>query len=80
MVESLATLNWGIGGPELWRKATILADATLEILKKEPSELTGQALLDEPFLRQCGVTDFEQYNCVPGANPPPIDSFWVKQR
>jgi citronellol/citronellal dehydrogenase len=31
--------------------------------------LTGQALLDEDFLRSEGVIDFSGYACVPGTNP-----------
>lgn len=76
MVESYATINWGLGTPDMWRKADILADSTLAIIKKDPSVLTGQALIDEDFLRSEGVTDFDQYNCVPGANPPSLDKLW----
>jgi citronellol/citronellal dehydrogenase len=32
--------------------------------------MTGQALLDEDFLRAEGVTDFSGYACVPGTQPP----------
>ena len=32
--------------------------------------MTGQALLDEDFLRAEGVTDFGGYACVPGSKPP----------
>lgn len=76
MVESYATINWGLGTPDMWRKADILADSTLAIIKKDPSVLTGQALIDEDFLKSEGVTDFDQYNCVPGANPPSLDKLW----
>ena len=30
-------------------------------------------LLDEPYLRSKGVTDFDQYQCVPGHEPPNIN-------
>jgi hypothetical protein len=33
----------------------------LRLAGKEPSALTGQALLDEDFLRAEGVTDFGGY-------------------
>ena len=42
----------------------------LRIARKEPAELTGQALVDEDFLRAEGVTDFGCYACVPGSQPP----------
>ena len=52
------------------RKPDILVDCVLRLVQKEPSVLTGQALLDEDFLRAEGVTDFSGYACVPGTNPP----------
>ena len=69
LIESLATINFGVGGPENWRKADILADATFAIVSKGPSERTGQALLDEDVLAADGVTDFDKYACVPGSTP-----------
>ncbi len=71
-IESQATINFQLGGPAMWRKAEIIADATLAIVKKKPGELTGQALLDEDFLRGEGVTDFAQYRCDPSSEPPRI--------
>jgi hypothetical protein len=53
-----------------------MADATLALVKKEPGRLTGQALLDEDFLRSEGETDFVKYRCDPDHEPPrmmPID-------
>lgn len=76
MIESQATRNWDLGDPSMWRKADILADCVVEIAKHNPRELTGQALLDEPFLRSLGVTDFERYNVVPGSRPPPLEDLW----
>ncbi|MEM9453842.1 MAG: SDR family oxidoreductase [Myxococcota bacterium] len=69
MIESLASINFGLGGPAQWRKAEILADATLAIIGHEPPSLTGQALLDEEILKKVGVEDFEPYLCVPGGTP-----------
>jgi len=34
MVESFATINFQMGTPSLWRKASILADATLKIVQE----------------------------------------------
>ncbi|WP_437289601.1 SDR family oxidoreductase [Sorangium sp. So ce406] len=69
-IESYATMNFGLGGPELWRKADILADATLALLSREPSARPGKAWIDEALLRDEGVTDFSRYQCVPGVEPP----------
>jgi citronellol/citronellal dehydrogenase len=72
IIESQASINWGMGTPELWRKPDIMVDSVLRLVQKEPGELTGQALLDEDFLRSEGVTDFSGYACVPCTNPPRI--------
>lgn len=69
-VESYATKNFGLGGPEIWRKADILADATVALLAREPSARPGKAWIDEAVLREDGVTDFSRYQCVPGVEPP----------
>jgi citronellol/citronellal dehydrogenase len=54
----------------MWRKPDILVDCVLGLAAKEPSAMTGQALLDEDFLRAEGLTDFDRYACVPGSQPP----------
>ena len=69
-VESAATINFQLGGPAVWRKPEILADASLAIVSTPPGQLTGQALLDEDFLRTQGVTDFVKYRCDPNSEPP----------
>jgi citronellol/citronellal dehydrogenase len=70
VIESQASINFGLGTPEQWRKPDILVDCVLRLVQKEPSTLTGRALLDEDFLREEGVTDFSGYSCVPGRVPP----------
>src|SRR5438093_12677606 len=75
IIESEACINWGLGNRETWRKPDILVDCVLQLVRKDPGEITGQALLDEDFLRQRGITDFSHYACVPGTNPPRIS--WV---
>ncbi len=72
MIESYATINFGLGGPAVWRKADILADATIRIFEKEPRSFTGHALIDEDFLRAEGVTDFTGYRCDPEHEPPKV--------
>jgi citronellol/citronellal dehydrogenase len=69
IIESQASINWGLGDPSMWRKSDILADSVVEIARRKPSDLTGHALIDEDFLRDCGITDFDKYSCVPGTQP-----------
>ncbi|HEY7425854.1 MAG TPA: SDR family oxidoreductase [Gemmataceae bacterium] len=70
IIESQASINHALGTEEMWRKPDILVDCVLRLAQKEPAEMTGQALLDEDFLRAEGVTDFGGYACVPGTQPP----------
>jgi len=70
IIESQASINHHLGTPALWRKADILVDCVLRLVRKQSHEITGQALLDEDFLRAEGVTDFSGYACVPGSQPP----------
>jgi citronellol/citronellal dehydrogenase len=69
IIESQASINFGLGGPPQWRKADIMADAVYEMVRHHPSRYHGQALLDEVVLRTAGITDFGQYACVPGSEP-----------
>jgi citronellol/citronellal dehydrogenase len=69
IIESQASINWGLGTREQWRKPDILVDCVLRLAAKDPSAITGQALLDEDFLRAEGDTDFQGYACVPGSTP-----------
>ena len=73
VIESQASINHRLGTPAMWRKPDILVDCVLRLVEKRPEEVTGQALLDEDFLRSEGVTDFDQYACVPGTQPPRIN-------
>ena len=75
IIESQASINWGLGKREMWRKPEILVDCVLRMVQKSAQELTGQALLDEDFLRHEGVSDFSSYACVPGTNPQRIPWF-----
>ena len=77
IIESQASINHKLGTPKMWRKPDILVDCLLRLASKEPSELRGQALLDEDFLRAEGVTDFSGYACVPGSQPPRLS--WKAQ-
>jgi citronellol/citronellal dehydrogenase len=72
VIESQASIHWKLGDPTVWRKPDILVDCVLRLAQKEPLEVTGQALLDEDFLRAEGITDFSGYACVPGTEPPRV--------
>ncbi|ORX66258.1 short chain dehydrogenase family protein [Linderina pennispora] len=48
------------------RKPAIMADAAYWIVTQDSRQFTGNFCLDELVLRESGVTDFEQYNVVPG--------------
>jgi citronellol/citronellal dehydrogenase len=72
LIESYATISFALGGPQLWRKPEILADAAIRIFTKEPAGFTGYALIDEDFLRSEGVTDFARYRCDPDHEPPRV--------
>ncbi len=78
IIETQASINWGLGSPAEWRKPDILVDCVLLLVQKEPGAMTGQALLDEDFLRAEGVTDFSGYACVPGTEPQRIS--WYQDR
>ncbi|MFI5166147.1 MAG: SDR family oxidoreductase [Thermoanaerobaculales bacterium] len=72
LIESYATINFGLGGPAMWRKPDILADAAVRIFAKEPAGFTGHALIDEDFIRSEGVSDFTGYRCDPDHEPPRV--------
>jgi citronellol/citronellal dehydrogenase len=69
-IETFATVNFGLGGPSVWRKPAIMADAVVALLAKEPSARMGKAWIDEALLREEGTTDFTKYQCSPGHEPP----------
>ncbi len=52
------------------RTAEIMADAAYEILQR-PVSYSGNFVVDEDLLRSVGVTDFEKYALVPGADLVP---------
>jgi citronellol/citronellal dehydrogenase len=47
------------------RTPAIMADAALEVITTEDRNLSGQLLIDEEFLQERGVTDFDQYRANP---------------
>lgn len=47
------------------RKVDIMADAAYAMLTKDTS-FTGNFCIDDEVLRDAGITDMDQYACVPG--------------
>ncbi|XP_064625344.1 hydroxysteroid dehydrogenase-like protein 2 [Lineus longissimus] len=76
------------GGDEIakqCRKVDIMSDAAYAILCKDSSSFTGQFAIDDEVLKAAGVTDLEQYSCVPGAKLLPdffleVDSAQLAQQ
>jgi citronellol/citronellal dehydrogenase len=73
-IDTRATRYFNMGTEEMWRTPEILCDMVEEIVQTPPNKLSGEALLDEPFLRERGYDDFEQYNVVEGSEPPPLSA------
>ena len=71
-IRTAATMNLGMGADDEWRKPTILADATVELLARDPAECSFRAWLDEEVLAEAGVSDLDPYSCVPGSTPTPM--------
>lgn len=57
------------------RTPAIMADAAHAILTTDSRTLSGECLVDEPFLRQRGVTDFDQYKHDPACDDLMIDLY-----
>ena len=74
-IDTRATRYFGLGTEDDWRDPRIVADCVSEILSRDPSEFTGQAVYDEDVLRAAGVKSFEPYNCTPG-DPAPTSATW----
>ncbi len=71
-IRTAATVNLGMGADDQWRKPDILADATVELLSRDPAQCRFRAWLDEEVLAEAGITDMDAYACVPGSTPTPM--------
>lgn len=71
VIESLAAVNFKLGEPSTWRKATILADSVVSICE-EGDDFTGNMLIDDTYLRSRGATDADlaKYRHDPSIEPP----------
>jgi citronellol/citronellal dehydrogenase len=78
IIESQASINWGMAGPEQWRTPEIVCDASMAIFAQEPHTATGRQWIDEEALTElAGITNFDGYWCSgkPPANPIYIDKW-----
>jgi citronellol/citronellal dehydrogenase len=76
IIESQASINWGMGERSQWRTPEILCDASLAIFAQEPHTSTGRQWIDEEALTElAGITNFDHYWCEgkPPASPIYID-------
>ena len=67
-VIATAAVNNLLGGDALMRqsrKPDIMADAAYAVFAKPARQFTGNFLIDDTFLAENGVTDFEQYRADP---------------
>ncbi len=74
VIESLASKNFKMGSPDMWRKANIIADATVGIICDD-GDFSGHMLLDDVYLRErwgFEDDDFVRYRCNPEVEPPRI--------
>jgi citronellol/citronellal dehydrogenase len=63
-----------LGGDEAMRrsrKPEIMADAAYVILTRPSRSFTGNFCIDDDVLRSAGITDLEQYSCIPGSELAP---------
>jgi citronellol/citronellal dehydrogenase len=78
IIESQASINWGMADRSQWRTPEILCDASLAIFAQEPRACTGRQWIDEEALAElAGITNFDHYWCEgrPPANPVYIDNW-----
>jgi len=72
-----AAVQFALGGDVMVqssRKPEIIADAAYEIFTRPAREFTGNFLIDDTFLYECGVKDFEHYRVDP-SKPLVLDFF-----
>jgi citronellol/citronellal dehydrogenase len=64
-----AAIEFEVGAAmlKISRTPRIMADAAYEVLVTPSRELTGKTLIDEDFLRERGVSNFDVYKVDPAA-------------
>ncbi len=70
LIASAATkMLLGNDAMSICRQPSIMADAAYEIVTSDPTQLTGQLLIDEPFLKTRGTQNFNHYRVDPNTEP-----------
>jgi citronellol/citronellal dehydrogenase len=73
IIESQASINWGLSTRDQWRTPEILTDACMAIFSQPPPGYTGRQALDEEVLAElAGMTNFDHYWCEGKAPEHPI--------
>jgi citronellol/citronellal dehydrogenase len=75
-IDTRATRHFGMGTEDDWRTPEVVSDTVLGILDEDPAEFTGNAVYDEDFLVERGITDFSEYNLTEG-DPHPMSAQMV---
>jgi len=75
-IDTRATRHFGMGTEDDWRTPQIVSDTVLGILNEDPAEFTGNAVYDEDFLVEKGITDLSEYNLTEG-DPHPMSAQMV---
>ena len=68
----------GEEGMKMCRKPEILADAAYQVFTRPARSFSGHFLIDDTFLHENGVTDFDVYKMAPGQ--PLLPDFFVPQQ
>lgn len=68
-IQSAATQQLAREDAQELRTAHIFSDAVREIIKAPTAHVNGRLLLDEDFLRERGVKEFDKYSLVKGTSP-----------
>jgi NAD(P)-dependent dehydrogenase (short-subunit alcohol dehydrogenase family) len=71
VIESQASINFELGDTSMWRKASIIADATVALVC-EDADFTGHQCIDDEYLAYKGLTesDLAHYRYNPEVEPP----------
>jgi len=79
IIESQASINWGMLDRSQWRTPEIVCDAAMAIFAQEPGTYSGKQLIDEEVLSQVAdINDFDRYWCLgkPPEKPMYIDGWF----
>jgi citronellol/citronellal dehydrogenase len=77
IIESQASINWGLSTRDQWRTPEILCDASMAIFAQEPPRYSGNQALDEEVLAElAGISNFDGYWCEGKPPEKPVFIDW----